>query len=177
MGLLDEAIRDHLELKRRRGADPTEIARAEHEALEPVFAPEDSTADGEADAASSAGGAAPTADAAPVSADGEVPVGEDATARHVEEPEAGEDLAATEDDAMSSAGSTWFSAVGQETAELDMEEFLATEPAVSAPGPMGDGSIEDSMLEWETFEQADAEVEADGGPEPEIPGQEHLSFE
>jgi hypothetical protein len=37
MGLLDEAIREHLELKRRRGADPSEIARAEHEALEPVF--------------------------------------------------------------------------------------------------------------------------------------------
>jgi hypothetical protein len=37
MGLLDEAIRDHLELKRRRGADPTEVAREEHEALEPVF--------------------------------------------------------------------------------------------------------------------------------------------
>jgi len=27
MGLLDDAIRDHLELKRRRGADPGEVAR------------------------------------------------------------------------------------------------------------------------------------------------------
>src|SRR4051794_38026266 len=36
MGLLDEAIRDHLDLKRRRGADPTEIAREESEALGPV---------------------------------------------------------------------------------------------------------------------------------------------
>jgi hypothetical protein len=36
MGLLDEAIRDHLELKRRRGADPAEVAREQHEALEPV---------------------------------------------------------------------------------------------------------------------------------------------
>jgi hypothetical protein len=33
MGLLDEAIREHLELKRRRGADPSAIAREEHEAL------------------------------------------------------------------------------------------------------------------------------------------------
>lgn len=41
MGLLDEAIRDHLELKRRRGADPSEVARAEREALEPVFPPEE----------------------------------------------------------------------------------------------------------------------------------------
>jgi hypothetical protein len=33
MGLLDEAIREHLELKRRRGADPDEVARQEDEAL------------------------------------------------------------------------------------------------------------------------------------------------
>lgn len=36
MGLLDEAIREHLELKRRRGADPTEVERLEREALGPV---------------------------------------------------------------------------------------------------------------------------------------------
>lgn len=36
MGLLDDAIREHLELKRRRGADPQEIERLEHEALGPV---------------------------------------------------------------------------------------------------------------------------------------------
>jgi hypothetical protein len=36
MGLLDDAIREHLDLKRRRGADPAEIERAEREALGPV---------------------------------------------------------------------------------------------------------------------------------------------
>src|ERR1700732_4300642 len=36
MGLLDEAIREHLELKRRRGADPAEVARPQREALDPV---------------------------------------------------------------------------------------------------------------------------------------------
>lgn len=36
MGQLDDAIRDHLELLRRRGADPTDIARAEAEALGPA---------------------------------------------------------------------------------------------------------------------------------------------
>lgn len=36
MGLLDEAIREHLDLKRRRGADPGDIERAEREALGPV---------------------------------------------------------------------------------------------------------------------------------------------
>lgn len=36
MGLLDDAIREHLDLKRRRGADPNDIERAEREALGPV---------------------------------------------------------------------------------------------------------------------------------------------
>jgi len=36
MGLLDDAIREHLDLKRRRGADPAEIERAERDALGPV---------------------------------------------------------------------------------------------------------------------------------------------
>ena len=36
MGELDEAIREHLELKRRRGADAAEVAREEHDALAPV---------------------------------------------------------------------------------------------------------------------------------------------
>ncbi len=36
MGLLDDAIREHLELKRQHGADPSELERAEQEALGPV---------------------------------------------------------------------------------------------------------------------------------------------
>ncbi len=36
MGLLDDAIREHLDLKRRHGDDPTEVARLEQEALGPV---------------------------------------------------------------------------------------------------------------------------------------------
>ncbi|HET7379442.1 MAG TPA: hypothetical protein VFJ24_05320 [Gaiellales bacterium] len=36
MGMLDDAIREHLELKRLRGADPAEVAREEHAALGPV---------------------------------------------------------------------------------------------------------------------------------------------
>src|SRR4051812_34834845 len=33
MGLLDDAIREHLELKRRHGANPEEVSRQEREAL------------------------------------------------------------------------------------------------------------------------------------------------
>lgn len=36
MGLLDDAIREHLDLKRARGGDPAEIERLEREALGPV---------------------------------------------------------------------------------------------------------------------------------------------
>jgi len=36
MGLLDDAIREHLELKRKRGGDPDEVARLENEALGPA---------------------------------------------------------------------------------------------------------------------------------------------
>jgi hypothetical protein len=36
MGLLDDAIREHLELKRLRGADPSDVAREEDAALGPV---------------------------------------------------------------------------------------------------------------------------------------------
>jgi hypothetical protein len=45
MGLLDEAIREHLELKRRHGADPGEIARQEREALGPARRDAPDTAD------------------------------------------------------------------------------------------------------------------------------------
>ena len=36
MGLLDDAIREHLDLKRRHGADPSEVERQEQEALGPA---------------------------------------------------------------------------------------------------------------------------------------------
>jgi hypothetical protein len=62
MGLLDDAIREHFELRRRHGADPSEVLSKEQEALgpaatragdaspaegEPLFATEPSLADGE----------------------------------------------------------------------------------------------------------------------------------
>ena len=36
MGLLDDAIRQHLELKRRHGANPSDVAKLENEAFGPV---------------------------------------------------------------------------------------------------------------------------------------------
>jgi hypothetical protein len=43
MGLLDDAIREHLELKRLGGADPGEVAREEQDALGPVRRDGDAT--------------------------------------------------------------------------------------------------------------------------------------
>lgn len=50
MGLLDDAIREHLELKRRRGADAEEVARQENEALGPPQRAEFASAPGDVDA-------------------------------------------------------------------------------------------------------------------------------
>ena len=46
MGLLDDAIRDHLELRRRHGADAGDVARQEREALGPVRRDAPGPADG-----------------------------------------------------------------------------------------------------------------------------------
>ena len=50
MGLLDDAIREHLELKRRHGADPSEVERQEQEALGPARRGAAPVADAEPDA-------------------------------------------------------------------------------------------------------------------------------
>ena len=50
MGLLDDAIREHLELKRRHGADPSEVERQEQEALGPARRGAAPSADAEPDA-------------------------------------------------------------------------------------------------------------------------------
>jgi hypothetical protein len=63
MGLLDDAIREHLDLKRRRGADPGEVARMEQEALGPVRR-EPSAAEAAVDVAAKSQHDEPHADAA-----------------------------------------------------------------------------------------------------------------
>ena len=73
MGLLDDAIREHLELKRKHGANPEDVARQEQEALGPgqrnEFAqPEGGRGGAEPGAATSAAAVAPEASAAGVRA-------------------------------------------------------------------------------------------------------------
>lgn len=97
MGLLDDAIREHLELKRRSGADPGEIAHKEHEALAPVFPDEEAL---EADDQQESLVAEP----------------------HVEEASPAIDFQPAED--VLSPEVSDFSHVGQETAELDMSTVI-----------------------------------------------------
>ena len=162
MGLLDDAIREHLELKRQRGADPSEIARAEHEALEPIFPPEGGA---EEDAAL----VEPPAEVEPSA---EVPPAEDPgvvgqTAIPVAAADDGQSL----------------SAVGQETVELDMQAFLdadlersSTQPQDASAAPVRASSSgplpEQDSIEWDV--PGDSHGQA---PPEQVPGQERLSFE
>ena len=105
MGLLDEAIREHLELKRRRGADAVEISREEGEALGPVHR----SSDGTPDLASAPGTPSPE-QAAPE------PYGDVPPALDEDEPDWGEDVTAIHDPEPSAA-------------------FPAPPPPASAPPP------------------------------------------
>jgi hypothetical protein len=144
MGLLDDAIREHLELKRLRGADPGEVAREQREALDPV--PRDRR-HGEDDHGEKAAAVAVSGhDAEDV---GGVEVAVDAfgaeNGHGAPEPERGAD----------------FSHVGQETAELDMRAVLGEEPGIAEAGPFQprpveepedlEGAVEDVLEETPDF--------------------------
>jgi hypothetical protein len=165
MGLLDDAIREHLELKRRSGADPGEVAREQHEALDPVerepeaLAADDALVDAVADVA-------PAQDADPA----------------IEQPELGvmaggvpEDMPDDLADAPAQGGDG-----GDETAELDMRTVFDDEDA--APGVAGglrpaDGQGEspaeahtgdDESLEWEMPGEDAPAVQEEAEPDPDV---------
>jgi hypothetical protein len=157
MGLLDDAIREHLELKRRRGADPGEVAREQHEALDPVERGDDGHA---TDALSDDGFASDGPQAEPVGDQAdllEAAPGEDV------DVEAAEPIAPVDP------------AYGGETAELDMRSVLGddasptagADPALehspedqSGAGAAGTAPAEGDSLEWE--------MPGDGGGEPPV---------
>ena len=128
MGLLDDAIREHLELKRLRGADPGLVAREEHEAFGPVRT-------GDAPASADDDGSAPVELDEPTGEDvtwiddDRVPESrlddaqeDDAPEDQVQTGHAQMDVAPLEDAHAEDAQD--FSSVGQETAELDMRAVL-----------------------------------------------------
>lgn len=65
MGILDDAIREHLDLKRQHGADEGEVSRKESEALGPVkkqWADQESEGESEQESSALGGAAAPEAE-------------------------------------------------------------------------------------------------------------------
>jgi hypothetical protein len=152
--LLDEAIREHLELKRRQGADPGEIARKEKEALAPVVPNEPDSWGG---------------DPSPLSHEAESDV----------LPNDGE--VAQPEQAVEATHQPDFSTVGQETAELDMQAVLDADGFVGDPAPAGYAGTVPVRAAHTDRATGEDPLEREGSDDEhvihEIPGQERLSFE
>jgi hypothetical protein len=147
MGLLEDAIREHLELKRLRGADPAEVAREQREALEPPT--------GEAPTALVENHAGVSDDGADTASD--APAAEQPAGDVPQPPPASEPSHAS-----------------QETAELDMNSVMAQETSMGdgvvapegshIPDVTGDSPAvapDEDSLEWEVPARAhDAEAES-----------------
>ena len=159
MGLLDDAIRDHLELKRLSGADPGLVAREEKEALAPVFGEELPAPDGDLAVAPEEG---------PIAREDDVPYAreDDGSVAPAGVPVASEDNVAnapedgapiarggldTDDDREttpvraravedSATPHPDLSSVGQETAELDMRAVLDEHPGDAPEETSHEGS-------------------------------------
>jgi hypothetical protein len=182
MGLLDEAIREHLELKRRRGADPGEVAREEREALDPAYRAERDVLEEER------GEPAPAPESSVDAASGAPPTEELAVAGASETIA---DNAGDQTDPMSE---------GDETAELDMERVLQEDDKPTAPEESVGSEVPHGSLEEHPAQPASSEAppgtararstawgsedeEAPRTPDEradvhgDVPGQERLSFE
>jgi hypothetical protein len=154
MGLLEDAIREHLELKRLRGADPAEVAREQREVLE-----------------------APTGEPASALAEDHAAVGENGmdTLGHAPAAEAPADDDHGGDSQQAPLASEP-SHAAQETAELDMKSVMAEEPAMGELVPPERSHITDAegdppvlaadedSLEWEVPARAH-DAEAESGPQ------------
>lgn len=147
--MLDDAIREHLELKRRRGADPEEVAREQREALAPIpeLAPPDATvaADDTSNLGTEEVSSTPLVDPSNVRANAA-----QAPPTDVSSPE---------------------SISVEETAELDMSTVLGDEPAGDGGATRMDepAAVDPGSLEWEIPAE-----EPDLGAEPEKPDEDVL---
>lgn len=166
--MLDDAIREHLELKRLRGADPGEIAREQREALDVAR---------EEPLAAEPAAPAEEFDDAPGAAEAQVALPEE----EAPEPQAGTDV--PYDDQVEPGGTV----LGEETAELDMQTVLdegadptSGEPATT-PSLAGTPDEQPSAQEVSPGDHAAAagELEEDelADVPRQIPGQERMPFE
>jgi len=162
MGLLDDAIRDHLELKRLRGADPGEVAREEHEALD--AGPEDVPAVEDGGLAISLESPDPPAEheGAPEDPTPAMDPVAPTVPRSPDGPPQPAPVLEGEDG-------------GQETAELDMQTFMdeqedpgpepteVTAGAGSAGSMPAEGVRSENPLEWEAPRESPGDIQADAG--------------
>ena len=155
MGLLDDAIREHLELKRRAGADPGEIARTENEALAPVV-PDPGPADEPA--------SPPHAEEAYAAQDG---LSDQLASATPGFEEVGEETAELDMQTVLDAEDE------HPQGTVSPQEPAGGEGHLARPvrAPTSEMSHDDS-LEWEMPGTEDRTA-----PPPEIPGQEKLTFE
>ena len=166
MGLLDDAIREHLDLKRRRGADPAEVERLAREALGPVRRNRDPSSPGDPEAEALSSGTAFDEPDEPVDADvaeeDALPYDQPADGwaydddqTRIAEPPAADESApgapprlefADEDEPFSQP------AAADETTEYDVEEALAAEEAPedgeSVQQPEGDEDVLEETPEF-----------------------------
>jgi hypothetical protein len=162
MGLLDDAIRDHLELKRLRGADPGEVAREQREALDVGAGSDPGAAIDELGTALENVGDEADLETLPVRAT------TPATNASVPDP----------DPEPAPAGDVEFSNGGEETAELDMQTVMdedkdgsveqGSRPSPVAPvGPAGGVPSMDvhdgDQLEWEVPAESSGEASPGAG--------------
>jgi len=177
MGILDDAIRQHLELKRRQGAADAELARLEDEAFGPPTRP------GEPDFPSSEAPAEPAAEADPQSASepdqAELAVG-------LEEPEA---PAAADDPPAPAAAVASPQDAHSELDELELElddefaeleEIETAEPPASSldtvehPGPVESLDTVEHAVEEAPIEEAAAPQEAIDPEQEDLEGEDVL---
>ena len=160
MGVLDDAIREHLALRRRHGVSAAELERQEKEALGPARRPSPREAAGQA---ASAPAEPPGAD---IVAPGDAPVLAD-------RPAAG-DLLADEAPADEAQAHEHFEEYGVEPLDAASEEATR----ISAPGALDDERILDEE-ELAEEELADELAGREGGLEdsegPESPTEEHTT--
>ena len=152
MGLLDDAIREHLELKRQRGADPSEVAREEHAALGPM-----EREDVEEHDSSEPGFAEPAEESEGYDEEDLRFDGADRTGGETD-PSAGGDIAHSSEETMEVDMRTIIDAhLGHDDADLELNgEAMAANAAAYSVGPShtSDGWEGDpSSVEWESRAQ------------------------
>ena len=146
MGLLDDAIREHLELKRRHGADPNEVSRQEREALGAPVRGEFAKPGGEAATAAEepeAGDDLEPEDAAPareaVAPEPDIPEADFLDRRPEPEPEP-----EPEDEPESAADEPQPGTEEDPWLVEDLAEEEPQEPAKPDPPPDGDDVLEET---------------------------------